>query len=311
MSSYVYEIIEHETGEPNIFVTSIGHSSYHWHYDYELILVLKGSVLLSVGAEVMQLEENDIYLVNSKSIHALNRLEEDNLCLFIQLNSFLFRKEKDHSRHYHFYLNSRQPELEPQNGFESYARLAALIGLESQKGERSNPLRIRAFVCELAADLFDYAVYDVIQEVSEKERESDAELLMEIMGYVHRNFQSDTVAEDICKAFGMSEKTLYRFLKRQLGFSIKDMIMEKRLEQARYYLKHGDKSISWIATECGFGSEITFYRAFRKSTGISPAEYRNRDIKLNVLPNANIRGYLSFNPRDAYMRLLKLSGRES
>lgn len=310
MSSYIYEIIEHETGEPNIFITSIGHSSYHWHYDYELILVLKGSVLLTVGAESLQLKENDVYLVNSKTIHALNRVDEDNLCLFIQLNSFLFHKGKDHSRYYHFYLNSQQPELAPQNGFASYCRLAALIGLESQKGERSNPVRIRAYTYELIADLFDYAVYDVIQAVYDAAQENDAALLMEIIRYVHQHYQTETVAEDACKAFGMSDKTMYRFLKKQLGFSLKDMIMEKRLEQARYYLKYEDKAIGWIASECGFGSETTFYRAFRKSTGISPAEYRSRDIKLDMPQDTNVRGYLSFNPKDAYTQLLKLSKEE-
>jgi hypothetical protein len=55
----------------NVFIASIDHSSFHWHLDYELILVLKGTILLTEGTKTIVLKGGDVYLINTKSIHAL------------------------------------------------------------------------------------------------------------------------------------------------------------------------------------------------------------------------------------------------
>jgi hypothetical protein len=79
------------------------------------------------------LREGDIFLLNSKMVHELQRMEQPNICLFIQLNQNLFLDTKNVSGSYFFYLNSAQKGKEPKNGFEHYKALASRIGLEYQK----------------------------------------------------------------------------------------------------------------------------------------------------------------------------------
>ena len=45
MCAYIYETVQHD-GENRIklFTTAIDYSGFHWHYDYEFILVLKGQL---------------------------------------------------------------------------------------------------------------------------------------------------------------------------------------------------------------------------------------------------------------------------
>lgn len=297
MCSYIFEAIEHGSKCPvKVFITSIDHSSYHWHYDYELILVLKGEVLINTRLGQIHLRTGDIFLLNSKMVHELQRSEQANICLFIQLNQSLFLDNNNVNGSYFFYLNSAQKGKEPKNGFEHYKVLAAKIGLEYKK-ETPNMYRINSYVYTLVADFFDYLIYDIYQKSSVMNPVEDIELLMQILNYVQDNYKEEKVLDNICKEFGMGYKTLYRFLKKYIGLSPKALIMNNRINAAKEMLRFSNKSIPYIATECGFGAENTFYRVFKKEVGVTPREYRKKEI--SVKSDLEIKGYLPFNLGEA------------
>lgn len=297
MGSYIFESIEHGNKCPvKVFITSIDHSSYHWHYDYEMILVLKGELLINTSLGQTHLRTRDIFLVNSKMVHELQSLEQPNICLFIQLNQRLFLDNKNMNGIYFFYLNSTQKEKEPKNGFEYYKVLTARIGLEFQK-EIPNMYRINSYVYTLLADFFDYLIYDICQKSSEKNPVEDIELLMQIINYIQDHSKDEAVQDNICKVFGMGDKTLYRFLKKYIGLSPKALIMDNRIYASKEMLRFSNKPVPYIAAECGFGAENTFYRVFKKEVGITPNEYRNKEV--SVKSDLAIKGYLSFNLGEA------------
>lgn len=51
-----------------------------------------------------------------------------------------------------------------------------------------------------------------------------------------------------------------------------------RLQMAASRLSEGLASIATIAAEIGYESEAAFSRAFKKSVGVPPAEWRNKRI---------------------------------
>ena len=84
MSSYIFETVEFEKKYPvNAFVASIQSSSFHWHYEYELLAVLKGSITVRVSARILVLKKNDIILINSKVVHEIQCEQGDNLCMVL------------------------------------------------------------------------------------------------------------------------------------------------------------------------------------------------------------------------------------
>ena len=302
MCSYIYEAIEHGNNHPvKVFMTSIDYSNFHWHYDYELILVLKGEVLINTSLGQMLLHTGDIFLLNSKMVHELQRTDQPNICLFIQLNQNLFLDTKNVNGSYFFYLNSVQKDKEPKNGFGHYKALAARIGLEYQK-EAPNMYRVNSYIYALLADFFDYLIYDIRQKSSMINPLEDIELLMQVINYIQDNFKEEDVLDTLCSSYGMGEKTLYRFLKKYIGLSPKAFLMENRIQASKQMLRFSKKSAPYIATECGFRAENTFYRVFKKEVGVTPNEYRQKDISRKA--DSEIKGYLQFKMVEA-VRLLK------
>lgn len=304
--AYLFEAIENRVKYPaKVFLASINHSSFHWHYEYELILVLKGSVLVNSDQKPVVLGAGDILLVNSKAVHEIYRMEEEeNICLFIQISQNLFSDFKDASQTYRFYLNSKLDTLKPKEGFGRFITMAAQIGLAAMDRNETTPYRIKGMLYLFIADLYQYTSYDIYQRASEAAEHENMETLMNIIEYIQIHYQNETVLEDLYKAVGMSEKSVYRLLKINIGHSAKDLVLSRKLDKAKYMLKYTDKPINCIMDECGFHSEKTFYRTFKKALNITPNDYRKHGIAIK--DNKDIKGYLEFSQTEGRVLLEKI-----
>ncbi len=303
MNSYIYEAIEHGTKFPaKIFVTSIGQSTYHWHYDYELILVLKGSVSLKLWPEACILREGNLVMINSKVVHGLSETNENNICLIIQMKQELFENWKDKNRNYQFYLNSSTDVVKPMVPYDIFTKTAAEIGLRCYEDSLSSYYRIQALLYTLVADIFEHTQYDVRQYADKNTTVEEADILLRIIEYVEKNYAEENIADGLCRYIGMSEKTLYRFLKSHTDLTLKELTISIRLEKTLHMLTRTEKPISLIAQECGFGTNKTFYRIFKIEFGITPNEYRQRGTR--VEENKQVQGYIDYDKREA-IRLLQ------
>jgi len=77
------------------------------------------------------------------------------------------------------------------------------------------------------------------------------------------------------KKLNMSRHTLYRKLKKE-GVSFQSLVEQVRREEAEVHLKDNKISISELAYLLGFSELSAFSRAFKRWTGESPAQYRDR-----------------------------------
>jgi AraC-like DNA-binding protein len=68
-----------------------------------------------------------------------------------------------------------------------------------------------------------------------------------------------------------------------VGLCIKDYFNDLRLERAKEMLRTTGRSTAEVATGSGFASARSFYRAFRRMTGISPTDYR-KEMSLAAPP---------------------------
>ena len=84
--------------------------------------------------------------------------------------------------------------------------------------------------------------------------------------------------ENVAQLIGISTQHVCRVLKRERGLTFADLLREVRLREARRLLRDSSLSMKEIAFRVGFRHPSQFTRAFASSCGLSPSEFRAREI---------------------------------
>ena len=92
---------------------------------------------------------------------------------------------------------------------------------------------------------------------------------------------SNLPIQDLATSLGFTKRTLERRLKNESGFSPKELISIRRLQQARRLLCHSDSDLSDIATQCGYFDQAHFTHSFKQLTAETPSRYRKRKLSQN------------------------------
>lgn len=80
--------------------------------------------------------------------------------------------------------------------------------------------------------------------------------------------------EEAARLLGVSQNYLARMFKSRYGMTISRFITCRRIEKAKYLLKHTDISIKQAGTMTGYNDPQHFNKQFRRLTGMSPTSYR-------------------------------------
>jgi AraC family transcriptional regulator, melibiose operon regulatory protein len=68
--------------------------------------------------------------------------------------------------------------------------------------------------------------------------------------------------------------------RRWIGVPPGEFLLQQRVAHAKYLLALGDAKVMSIAEECGFASQSSFYVAFTRLAGMTPAAYRRNQTDL-------------------------------
>lgn len=95
-----------------------------------------------------------------------------------------------------------------------------------------------------------------------------------VKNYIHAHLEQDLTREALAAMVYLTPDYLSHLFKRETGFSLTNYIIYERIEEAKRMLAGTDRSISEIATRCGFQNISYFSRQFRRFTGVTPREFR-------------------------------------
>ncbi len=102
--------------------------------------------------------------------------------------------------------------------------------------------------------------------------------LQSVLAYIERHYTDWDISNDTLAAqAGISEVYMRQQFRQQMGTSPKQYILERRMDRARQLLSEGSLGIAQIAAACGFSSPANFGVCFRRVTGMTPREYRQRN----------------------------------
>ncbi len=100
--------------------------------------------------------------------------------------------------------------------------------------------------------------------------------LREVRRHILENLAEDLSVEELAVRAHMSPRHFARSFRAETGVTPARYVESVRLEAARRALEDTSLSVAAVAQTCGFGTPETLRRAFLRSLGVGPAEYRRR-----------------------------------
>lgn len=82
--------------------------------------------------------------------------------------------------------------------------------------------------------------------------------------------------KEMAEQVDLNASYLSTLFKKEAGCSVSDYILLRKLEAARNMLKYSEYSYAEISAILAFSSQSHFCRIFKKETGYTPKEYRDR-----------------------------------
>jgi AraC-like DNA-binding protein len=109
---------------------------------------------------------------------------------------------------------------------------------------------------------------------------SRRDALARMSEYVRKNLSDpDLSLKKAASAAFLSPNYLTHWLRKEVGKTFSELVLERRMHLARTLLLNGSKPVGEVARLCGFADEAYFSRRFRHAHGMPPGQFRKqRDL---------------------------------
>jgi YesN/AraC family two-component response regulator len=117
------------------------------------------------------------------------------------------------------------------------------------------------------------AVFD--EMIKRRTEDSQTALIYRIKDYMDEQYEDpDMSLAKIGGRYRINPSFLSRIFKEEMGINMTDYLTLNRVERAKQLLKETHDTVQNISIQVGYLHTISFIRAFKKATGITPGEYR-------------------------------------
>ena len=101
-------------------------------------------------------------------------------------------------------------------------------------------------------------------------------IVQKAQAYMENNLQEKISVEDLSSQFAVSRRNFDRRFLKATGNTPGEYAQRVRIESAKKAFESGRKTIQEVMYEVGYSDMKAFREIFRKITGLSPLEYKNR-----------------------------------
>lgn len=269
---YRHEIITFGDSIPvKCFVHELGHSARHWHNSMELLLVLSGSVHISIGSVNHELHADDMILVNCNESHELTA--EHCVLAAIQIKLSMFDEKVVSAANLYFDCNS---QTRPNDtGIRHVKRIIAQFVQAYALGGESRLLRAKSLSYALLSELITYFKVDRNEQEQNQSR-YQYERITRIAGYINEHYAENITLQGLAEQEYLSVPYLSKFFMRMMGVNFTAYLNSLRLTHATAALTGTAQTIETIASSNGFPNTQAFVQLFKKKYGVLPSQYRKQ-----------------------------------
>jgi len=259
-------------------------SSWHWHEYFEFATVHGGTMELCTQRQMLLIRDGEGYFVNSNVLH-LCRVADGSDRAQLRVHQFDGRLVGGADRVFRSYVQPVQNcgaldalKLSPQSPEQE--RILEELNAAFREAEQEPAgfeLSISIRLMQAWREL--YAHVSPVLRDAQQVSSVDVSRIKQMLAYIHTHFAETITVAMIAEAANICVRESHRCFRQVLGTTPVLYLMRHRVNAAARQLIETDRSITDIASGCGFSTPSYFCKVFHDIMGQSPREFRRQTYK--------------------------------
>lgn len=108
------------------------------------------------------------------------------------------------------------------------------------------------------------------------QRDHQDESILKAQEFIENNFQEKITVDQLSTMFAIGRRSLERRFKKATCNTVSEYIQRVKVEAAKKGFETSRKNINEIMDDVGYSDSKAFRTIFKRTTGLSPMEYRNK-----------------------------------
>ena len=244
------------------------HSTLHTHPFTELFYVVDGKGEFNIQGQRFPVKANDFVIINPQVEHTeLSSLDEplEYIVLGIRGLSFSNLTPVSEGGHPFSFFNLRDEQ-------KDILRYLNAMVQEATSQQMSYELVCHNLLEILLIKILRHQHFDLEVGKQSKATKDISFIKHYLETYYHESIQ----LEDLASMTHLSRFYISHSFKKEIGMSPMEYLIAIRIKESKILLRTTNYSISQVADIVGFTTPTYFSKQFRKSTGISPTDYREQ-----------------------------------
>ena len=262
---------------------------WHFHEEYELVLIEKSKGTKLIGDNISLFEEGNLFLIGSNIPHLFRNNEEyytknetpGASSIFIHFTKDIFGNR---------FFNLSELELvrklldNSSFALEIHGKTKKQVTCKLYKMQHENPPQRLLSLLEILFNLSESKEKKPLLSTRYTPHNTtntkDTYRINKVLEFIMKNYKHDIYISEVATMINMCEASFSRYFKHHTRKTFSNYLSEIRISNACRLLMQGEENISQIGYMCGFENLSNFYRHFKKITGLVPKDYRNMFLKI-------------------------------
>ena len=256
----------------------------HKHDYFEMFFVYSGTIRQEIEGKKLEIKKGEIILLDMNVEHSIESAGENDIGINILIKKeffdWIFMKQIAYND---LISNFVVKAIYSKDKFKQYIHFETsenyriwnfMIQLLIEYYEQRNGMEtaIRAYMLlifnELLRDYEKYLSKRIVYQI-------DSTINIEIMNYINNHYKTANL-KSMAEYFNYNTDYLGKLIKKITGKSLTELIKNKKLEQAKYFLQNTEMPVVDIVAEVGYSNVTYFYKQFKDELGVTPDEFRKK-----------------------------------
>lgn len=273
IKTHEFELVTDKTSNFKCFVNVLKYRTPHIHLDYEIGMVLYGSLTVHFQDSEYLLGAGDILCLNPCQLHEFSSPQQAAL-LLIQVNPSYFHNIYPAMQNTSFAQHYAKADFHSEVYMSLRRQMYDFANIYMKKDHRYE-LKCAGTLNLLFVNLLDFIPCEQVTTEDKKFNKTKADRIRRIANYIDNNYAEKIRLSDLAEMENITETHLSHFFTDNFHMTFQEYITKLRCEKARTLLLTTELSLFDISYSCGFSDPKYFNKGFTKQYNASPTQYRS------------------------------------